>query len=460
MHFLYEQNRTSVRAEVHCFGRASDGIVSLLAHPSVLAAVENTLRTQGFDEDKAAKLALAVSEILCGSREIDSSNGSNSKDDWYSLYIHHSSDPADWLTLTLHKLEPSARDCVVKLPSEIAAELDSLIAEVDSAREAIGRLLYNPPAPSSGENLANPEDGDEDIPSSDSSHSAQSPPDTLRALRNAFRSKGVVRNDDIDDLIDQLFQATDADLFHIWRKFGADADLELWMSRKVDYLSHDFLRQQKQLSPIQLEADLPPPSVESEQDTIASPLEQVSVPPPSPNPLPCFLEACSELEAQIIFLEVEGDGALPSFTQKHSAALLCISYDMVRNCLLQARLKIAGNRRRRSPRSAQFQPPDGKLPFAFSYPELDLTIELREHSPRTTLVRLSGGERWRGRLVQLFWQWFDTNRPDEDVVESLYAWALFVSKPIRGCYYAEVIVPERLTFIPYFAYMLPKHMQP
>lgn len=462
MRYLTEQNRERVRDKMLQFGCASDAICTLLRHPKVLSVVENALRKRGFGEATAAQLAREASDALCEPQ----------RKTWYSLFISRESRPERWFASTLTELEPAAARVDIVLPADVQAEFDRLLPDVETACETIAWLLHNPPAHASEGKVADPEfsdDDDDTLSDTDwddegkpAKYATQSEPDPLRKLRSIIRNKGVQQNDAIDDLIAKLIQETIEDLYRVWQEYRQSTDLERWMSGKIKrFLVPESHRQNQQQGKIQRESDLPEPAADDESDDMPTPIERAGTPPEYPNPIRYVEEVLShDLQTQIIFLEAEGSNARPKLTRAHIASLLCISNEMARKYSSEAWKKLRDSAAQQPQRSAQFQPPVGQLPFVYEYKGFDLTIALYERSPHSVRVVLSGGERWRGKLVQLFWQWYDTARPDEDIVESLNAWALFSETPLMGRYRAEVIVPERLTFVPYFAYLLPQYTSP
>lgn len=462
MRYLTEKNRTRVRDKMLQFGCASDAICTLLRHPKVLSVVENALRKRGFDEATAAQLARKASDALCEPK------GQH----WYSLFISGESCPESWFASTLATLEPAAAEVEIELPAKVRAEFDQLLLEVEMTCEAIPWLLHNPQANAPEEKFADAEfeSDDDDMPSDadwndeekPAKYATRSEPDTLRKLRSIIRNKGVKQYDDVNDLIAELIQETIKDLYRVWHEYRQSADLERWMSGKIQrFLVPEFHRQNGRQSSTQREADFPEPAADDESDDVPSPIERVGVAPEYPNPIKYVEDVLSnDLQTQIIFLQAEGRDARPRLSCDHIASLLCISDELARKYASEAWKKLTDAAARLPQRHAQFQPPEGKLPFSYKYDALDLTIELYELSPHSVRVVLSGGERWRGKLVQLFWQWYDTAHPDQEIIESLYAWALFPETPLRGRYRAEIILRERLTFAPYIAYILPQYAVP
>jgi hypothetical protein len=457
MKYLSDQNRERMHEEMLRFGEASDKICSLLRREEVLAAVEDALRKREIDEARAAQLAREASNSLCDAE----------KGHWYELFMKHCSKPEGWFADKLAKLDPAAKGIEIKLPDEVRAEFDQPLQQLEAAYEEIARLLRNPKVNTPEVESANHDWDNED----DSELTSESERSTLRQLRSKIRCRGVERAEDIDDLIEQLVSKTIADLYRIWRKYREAANIEMWMARKLRcYTTQEFHRQRGRHRSVLIEADLPEPAADAESNSDATSFIE-NVGEPFQYPLPNeYLEVMlhielqklrdsHELEWQIIMLELQGHEAEPPLSHDEKAALLCISELMVRQYFSKAREELKDSVLK-TLRQVQFQPPVGQLPFRYTYEELELTIEIREHSPRSVQVVLLGGEQWRGKLVQLLWQWYDVTRPDEDIVEKLYAWAFFSDEPYLGRYRAEVTIPEQLAFAPYIAYMLPKYIDP
>ena len=118
----------------------------------------------------------------------------------------------------------------------------------------------------------------------------------------------------------------------------------------------------------------------------------------------------------------------------------------------------------RSPREArpatlEAAPPEGQLPNDWDLPELNLRVHLEAIGTGVRL-RLTGGEAWRGALVHCRWDWLDSTQPDKEVPESLHAFLLMPTEGFRGFYQREVDIPERLTFQPILARIVPKYADP
>jgi hypothetical protein len=111
------------------------------------------------------------------------------------------------------------------------------------------------------------------------------------------------------------------------------------------------------------------------------------------------------------------------------------------------------------PTTLEAAPPAGQLPNHWNLPELDLRVHLEAIGTGVRL-RLTGGEAWRGALVYCRWDWLDSTQPDKEVPESLHAFLLMPTEGFRGFYQREVDIPERLTFQPILARIVPKYADP
>ena len=115
--------------------------------------------------------------------------------------------------------------------------------------------------------------------------------------------------------------------------------------------------------------------------------------------------------------------------------------------------------RERATLALEAQPPAGELPQSWEVAELGLRIRLEE-AAGVVRLRLSGGEEWRGVLVCCRWDWYDIRQPQRDVPESLTAFILMPDTAFNGHYVREAYIPERVTFCPAVARVVPKYADP
>jgi len=111
------------------------------------------------------------------------------------------------------------------------------------------------------------------------------------------------------------------------------------------------------------------------------------------------------------------------------------------------------------PARLEAAPPEGALPNQWSVPELAMRIRL-EASGTGVRLRLTGDAAWRGALAHCRWDWLDRTQPDKEAPESLHAFVLMPDEGFRGVYQREVDIPERLTFQPVVARIVPKYADP
>lgn len=115
--------------------------------------------------------------------------------------------------------------------------------------------------------------------------------------------------------------------------------------------------------------------------------------------------------------------------------------------------------RKRAVATLEAASPEGTLPRRWNQHSLDLSIRI-ERAGSGVNVQLSGGAAWQGALVHCRWDWLDSTQPERQEPESLTAFIRLPSEDFQGRYLYEADIPERVTFCPAIARIVPRYADP